>query len=304
MTPPDRLTDGPPRKPLRAYADVVTDFSYTDLLPRKSGGSETPYRLVTTEGINVVDAGGRSFLSIEPEVLRLLTYEAFHDISHLLRPDHLTQLASILDDPEASPNDRFVALDLLKNANISAGGVLPMCQDTGTAIVMGKRGQNIWTTGQDEEHISRGVFDAYRDLNLRYSQLSPLSMWKERNTGSNLPAQIEIYADTSTGHENTYEFLFIAKGGGSANKSFLFQETTALLKPETFAAFLDEKLRQIGTAACPPYHLAIVVGGTSAEHTLKTAKLAARTTSTICPSTEPKPDTATATSPWKPTSCT
>ena len=274
MTPPDRLTDGPPRKPLRAYADVVTDFSYTDLLPRESGGSETPYRLVTTEGINVVDAGGRSFVSIEPEVLRLLTYEAFHDISHLLRPDHLTQLASILDDPEASPNDRFVALDLLKNANISAGGVLPMCQDTGTAIVMGKRGQSIWTTGQDEEHISRGVFDAYRDLNLRYSQLSPLSMWKERNTGSNLPAQIEIYADTSTGHENTYEFLFIAKGGGSANKSFLFQETTALLKPETFAAFLDEKLRQIGTAACPPYHLAIVVGGTSAEHTLKTAKLA------------------------------
>ena len=274
MTPPDRLTDGPPRKPLRAYADVVTDFSYTDLLPRESGGSETPYRLVTSDGINVVDAGGRSFVSIEPEVLRLLTYEAFHDISHLLRPDHLTQLASILDDPEASPNDRFVALDLLKNANISAGGVLPMCQDTGTAIVMGKRGQSIWTTGQDEEHISRGVFDAYRDLNLRYSQLSPLSMWKERNTGSNLPAQIEIYADTSTGHENTYEFLFIAKGGGSANKSFLFQETTALLKPETFAAFLDEKLRQIGTAACPPYHLAIVVGGTSAEHTLKTAKLA------------------------------
>ena len=161
----------------------MTDFSYTDLLPRESGGSETPYRLVTTEGINVVDAGGRSFVSIEPEVLRLLTYEAFHDISHLLRPDHLAQLASILDDPEASPNDRFVALDLLKNANISAGGVLPMCQDTGTAIVMGKRGQNVWTTGQDEEHISRGVFDAYRNLNLRYSQLSPLSMWKERNTG-------------------------------------------------------------------------------------------------------------------------
>ncbi|NDA59689.1 MAG: fumarate hydratase [Actinobacteria bacterium] len=212
----------------------MTDFSYTDLLPRESGGSETPYRLVTTEGINVVDAGGRSFLSIEPEVLRLLTYEAFHDISHLLRPDHLAQLAFILDDPEASPNDRFVALDLLKNANISAGGVLPMCQDTGTAIVMGKRGQNVWTIGQDEEHISRGVFDAYRNLNLRYSQLSPLSMWKERNTGSNLP----------------------------------------LLKPETFAAFLDEKLRLIGTAACPPYHLAIVVGGTSAEHTLKTAKLA------------------------------
>ena len=255
------------------------DFSYTDLLPKEAGsrdhgGDQTPYRLITSEGISTIEAGGRTFLHIEPEVLRLLTYEAIHDISHLLRPAHLAQLALILQDPEASPNDRFVALDLLKNANIAAGGVLPMCQDTGTAIVMGKRGQNVWTTGQDEEHIARGVYDAFQKLNLRYSQLSPLSMWQERNTGSNLPAQIEIYADTHPGHETSYDFLFMAKGGGSANKSFLFQETTALLKPEAFARFLDEKLRMIGTAACPPYHLAIVVGGTSAEYTLKTAKLA------------------------------
>ena len=251
------------------------DFSYRDLLPKEDvGGDPTPYRLITTEGIGTVEAAGRTFLTVDPEVLRLLTYEAIHDISHLLRPAHLAQLASILEDPEASPNDRFVALDLLKNANIAAGGVLPMCQDTGTAIIMGKRGQNVWTSGQDEEHISRGVFDAFQKLNLRYSQLSPLSMWKERNTGSNLPAQVEIYADTHAGHETSYDFLFMAKGGGSANKSFLFQETTTLLNPESFARFLDEKLRMIGTAACPPYHLAIVVGGTSAEYTLKTAKLA------------------------------
>lgn len=251
------------------------DFSYSDLLPKEAaGGDPTPYRLITTEGISTVEAAGRTFLTIEREVLRQLTFEAIHDISHLLRPAHLAQLASILDDHEASPNDRFVALDLLKNANIAAGGVLPMCQDTGTAIVMGKRGQNVWTSGQDEEHISRGVFDAFQKLNLRYSQLSPLSMWKERNTGSNLPAQVEIYTDTHPGHETSYDFLFMAKGGGSANKSFLFQETAALLNPESFARFLDEKLRMIGTAACPPYHLAIVVGGTSAEFTLKTAKLA------------------------------
>ena len=252
----------------------MTEFAYTDLLPKVPGGEPTPYRLITTDGIDTVEAAGRTFLTIEPEVLRHLTFEAIHDISHLLRPAHLAQLGSILTDPEASPNDRFVATDLLKNANIAAGGVLPMCQDTGTAIVMGKRGQNVWTSGQDEEHISRGVFDAFQRLNLRYSQLSPLSMWKERNTGSNLPAQVEIYADTHPGNELSYNFLYMAKGGGSANKSFLFQETAALLKPESFARFLDEKLRMIGTAACPPYHLAIVVGGTSAEYTLKTAKLA------------------------------
>ena len=252
----------------------MTEFAYTDLLPKVPGGEPPPYRLITTDGIDTVEAAGRTFLTVEPDVLRQLTFEAIHDISHLLRPAHLAQLASILQDPEASPNDRFVALDLLKNANISAGGVLPMCQDTGTAIVMGKRGQNVWTQGQDEEHISRGVFDAYQRLNLRYSQLSPLNMWQERNTGSNLPAQVEIYADTHPGHELSYDFLYMAKGGGSANKSFLFQETAALLNPESFAKFLDEKLRMIGTAACPPYHLAIVVGGTSAEYTLKTAKLA------------------------------
>ena len=238
------------------------------------GADQTPYRLITSEGVETVEAAGRTFLQVSPEALRLLAYEAIHDIQHLLRPGHLAQLATILKDPEASANDRFVALDLLKNANIAAGGILPMCQDTGTAIVMGKRGQNVWTTGQDEEHLSRGIFDAYQKLNLRYSQLSPISMWEERNTGTNLPAQIELYANTHAGHEASYEFLFMAKGGGSANKSYLYQETAALLNPTSFARFLDEKLRSLGTAACPPYHLAVVVGGTSAEFALKTAKYA------------------------------
>ena len=238
------------------------------------GPDQTKYRLLTSEGVETVEAAGRTFLQVSPEALRLLAYEAIHDIQHLLRPGHLAQLATILKDPEASANDRFVALDLLKNANIAAGGILPMCQDTGTAIVMGKRGQNVWTTGQDEEHLSRGIFDAYQKLNLRYSQLSPISMWEERNTGSNLPAQIELYANTHEGHEASYEFLFMAKGGGSANKSYLYQETAALLNPTSFARFLDEKLRSLGTAACPPYHLAVVVGGTSAEFALKTAKYA------------------------------
>jgi fumarate hydratase class I len=250
----------------------VTDFLYTDMLPL--GPDQTKYRLLTSEGVETIEAAGRTFLQVSPEALRLLAYEAIHDIQHLLRPGHLAQLATILKDPEASPNDRFVALDLLKNANIAAGGILPMCQDTGTAIVMGKRGQNVWTTGQDEEHLSRGIFDAYQKLNLRYSQLSPISMWEERNTGSNLPAQIELYANTHEGHEASYEFLFMAKGGGSANKSYLYQETAALLNPTSFARFLDEKLRSLGTAACPPYHLAVVVGGTSAEFALKTAKYA------------------------------
>ncbi|MCX6432830.1 MAG: fumarate hydratase [Actinobacteria bacterium] len=235
---------------------------------------ETPYRLVTTEGVGEITLGDRTFLTVAPEALRILAFEALKDISHLLRPGHLAQLRRILDDPEASPNDRFVALDLLKNANIAAGGILPMCQDTGTAIVMGKRGQQVLTDGEDERELSHGIFDAYQKLNLRYSQLSPLSMWQERNTGTNLPAQIELYADTHVGHENQYDFLFMAKGGGSANKSYLFQETTALLNPESFTRFLDEKLRAIGTAACPPYHLAIVIGGTSAEFALKTAKYA------------------------------
>jgi fumarate hydratase class I len=248
----------------------VTDFVYTDMLPLAP--DSTPYRLITTEGISTTTLGDREFLTIEPEAITALTFAAMRDISHLLRPDHLAQLRRILDDPESSPNDRFVALDLLKNANISAGGILPMCQDTGTAIIMGKRGQNVITAGDDAQALSRGVYDAFAQLNLRYSQLSPLSMWEERNTGTNLPAQIELYSDPAK--EMSYEFLYMAKGGGSANKSFLYQETAALLNPTKFAAFLDEKLRSIGTAACPPYHLAVVVGGTSAEFALKTAKLA------------------------------
>jgi fumarate hydratase class I len=255
-----------------SYAEPVTEFQYAEMLP--IAPDDTPYRLVTAEGVEEVFLDGRSFLTVSPEALQLLAFEALKDISHLLRPSHLAQLARILDDPEASPNDRFVALDLLKNANIAAGFVLPMCQDTGTAIVMGKRGQHVLTAGDDERELSRGIYDAYQKLNLRYSQMSPLSMWQERNTGTNLPAQIELYADTHLGHENEYSFLFMAKGGGSANKSYLYQETAALLNPESFSRFLDEKLRSIGTAACPPYHLAIVVGGTSAEFALKTAKYA------------------------------
>ncbi|MGE9809334.1 fumarate hydratase [Janibacter sp. G1551] len=251
----------------------MATFAYEDLLP--IGADETTYRQLSTEGVEVVEGpGGRTFLQVAPEAMRLLTETAMHDIAHYLRPAHLTQLASILDDPEASNNDKFVALDLLKNANIAAGGVLPMCQDTGTAIVMGKRGQHVLTEGTDERAISQGVYDAYTRLNLRYSQMAPVTMWDEKNTGSNLPAQIELYADTAPGHETTYKFLFMAKGGGSANKSFLYQETKAILNPERMLAFLDEKLRSLGTAACPPYHLAIVIGGTSAEFALKTAKYA------------------------------
>ncbi|MGH3380946.1 MAG: fumarate hydratase, partial [Actinoallomurus sp.] len=237
----------------------MPEFAFTELLPQ--GSDDTEYRLLTTEGISEFGAGDRTFLQVEPEVLRLLTETAIHDISHLLRPAHLTQLRRILDDPESSPNDRFVALDLLKNANIAAAGVLPMCQDTGTAIVMGKRGQHVLTDGDDERHLARGVYDAYTRLNLRYSQLAPLTMWEEKNTGSNLPAQIELYAAPG----DAYKFLFMAKGGGSANKSFLYQETKAVLNPNRMLTFLEEKIRSLGTAACPPYHLAIVVGGTSAE---------------------------------------
>ncbi|HUD38534.1 MAG TPA: fumarate hydratase [Streptosporangiaceae bacterium] len=246
----------------------MPSFSYTDLLPL--GPDTTEYRLISDAGVRTSRALGREFLEVDPRALTLLTAEAMHDIAHLLRPAHLRQLGSILDDPQASPNDRFVAGDLLKNACIAAGGVLPMCQDTGTAIVMGKRGQDVLTDGKDEEHIARGVYDAYTKLNLRYSQLAPLTMWDERNTGTNLPAQIELYATAG----GAYKFLFMAKGGGSANKSYLYQETKAVLNPQRMAAFLDEKLRSLGTAACPPYHLAIVVGGTSAEYALKTAKYA------------------------------
>jgi fumarate hydratase class I len=246
----------------------MAEFSYMDLLPL--GHDETTYRKIAEGGVEARQAFGRSFLSVDPEALTLLSRAAFRDIAHLLRPSHLKQLRSILDDPEASPNDRYVARDLLQNANIAAGGILPMCQDTGTAIVMGKRGQGVLTDGRDEEHLARGVYDAYTQLNLRYSQMAPLTMWDEKNTGSNLPAQIELYATDG----DAYKFLFMAKGGGSANKSYLYQETKAVLNPARMASFLEEKIRSIGTSACPPYHLAIVVGGTSAEFALKTAKYA------------------------------
>jgi fumarate hydratase class I len=248
-------------------------FAYSPLLP--IGDDLTEYRLVSDEGVDVVNGpGGRRFLTVEPSVLTQLTAEAMHDIAHFLRPAHLAQLRGIIDDPKASPNDRFVAMDLLRNANIAAGGVLPMCQDTGTAIVMGKRGRHVLTDGLDEQAIAQGVYQAYTRLNLRYSQLAPLTMWDEKNTGTNLPAQIELYAEDPDGLPDAYKFLFMAKGGGSANKSYVYQETKALLNPARMMQFLDEKLRLIGTSACPPYHLAIVIGGTSAEYALKTAKLA------------------------------
>ena len=247
---------------------AMTDFSYTELLPL--GPDATPYRKLTTEGVSTVEAAGHTFLQVEPQVLTTLAAEAMHDIAHYLRPGHLAQLARIIDDPEASANDRFVALDLLKNANISAGGVLPMCQDTGTAIVKGKKGQYVLTGGGDEAALARGIYDTYQHDNLRYSQMAPLTLWDEKNTGTNLPAEIKISAVDG----DTYKLLFMAKGGGSANKTFLFQETKAVLNPKGLLAFLDEKLRLLGTSACPPYHLAVVIGGTSAEFAVETAKLA------------------------------
>ncbi len=246
----------------------MPEFAYTGLLP--VGPDTTRYRLLTRDGVTTRQAFGRKFLEVDPGVLTLLAAEGMRDIAHLLRPAHLQQLRAVLDDPQASPNDRYVARELLQNACIAAGGVLPMCQDTGTAIIMGKRGGEVLTDGRDEEHLARGVYDAYTRLNLRYSQLAPLTMWEERNTGSNLPAQIELYA--TPGRE--YTFLLMAKGGGSANKSFLYQQTKAVLNEASMLAFLAEKIRSLGTAACPPYHLAIVVGGTSAEFALKTAKYA------------------------------
>jgi fumarate hydratase, class I len=246
----------------------MSEFAYTELLPL--GPDETTYRLVGSDGIGSFTAGGHRFLTVEPEVLTRLTALAMHEIAHYLRPGHLSQLRSILDDPEASANDRFVALDLLKNACVAAGGVLPMCQDTGTAIVKAKKGQFVMTGGGDEAAIARGVYDTYEHDNLRYSQMAPLTMWDEVNTRTNLPAEIKVAAVDG----DAYKFLFMAKGGGSANKSYLFQETKALLNPAGLTRFLDEKLRALGTAACPPYHLAVVVGGTSAEFAVETAKLA------------------------------
>jgi fumarate hydratase, class I len=246
----------------------MTDFAFQEILPL--GDDDCTYRKLTSDHVSTFEAGGETFLKVEPEGLTLLTREAMTDIAHLLRPSHLAQLRAILDDPEASPNDRVVALELLKNANIAAARVLPSCQDTGTAIVMGKKGQLVFTGGGDEEAIARGIFDIYKTTNLRYSQLAPLSMYEEKNTKTNLPAQIELFATDG----DAYKFLFMAKGGGSANKSYLYQETKALLNPKSLLAFVDAKMRTLGTAACPPYHLAIVVGGTSAEYSLKVAKLA------------------------------
>jgi len=246
----------------------MSEFAYSPLLPL--GPDDTDYRLVTTDGVSTFDVDGHTFLKVEPSALTRLAEEAFHDIAHYLRPTHLAMLAKILDDPEASGNDRFVATELLRNANIAAAGVLPMCQDTGTAIIMGKKGERVVTFADDAEAISRGVYNTYKTSNLRYSQVAPVSMFEEYNTANNLPAQIEIYSKQG----DTYEFLFVAKGGGSANKTYLFQKTKALLNEHSMLDFLDESLRSLGTAACPPYHLALVVGGTSAEYNLKTAKYA------------------------------
>ncbi len=246
----------------------MPEFAYSPLLPL--GPDDTEYRLVTTTGVSTFEVDGRTFLKVEPEALTRLTEEAMHDIAHYLRTDHLIKLAKILDDPEASGNDRFVATELLRNAIIASAGVLPMCQDTGTAIVMGKKGEQVVTFADDAEAISRGVYNTYTSSNLRYSQVAPVSMFEEYNTANNLPAQIEIYSTPG----DSYEFLFVAKGGGSANKTYLFQKTKALLNEQSMLDFLDESLRSLGTAACPPYHLALVVGGTSAEYNLKTAKYA------------------------------
>jgi len=250
------------------YRDDMPQFVYQDLLP--IGADETPYRKLSADYVTTFEAGGRRFVQVDPEALTLMTKTAMFEIAHLLRPGHLAQLAAILDDPEASPNDVFVATELLKNACIAAGGVLPSCQDTGTAIVKGKKGELVLTGGADREAIARGIYKTYTDDNLRYSQMAPITTFEERNTGTNLPAEIEIESVEG----DAYKLLFMAKGGGSANKSLLFQETKALLNPSSLMGWLDEKLRTLGTAACPPYHLALVIGGTSAEQSLKTAKLA------------------------------
>ncbi|MBO6826600.1 MAG: fumarate hydratase [Sneathiella sp.] len=246
----------------------MPEFHYQELF--SLGKDKTPYRKLTDKYVSTIEVDGREILKIEPEALELLSAEAMRDVAHLLRPEHLKQLVKILGDDEASENDKFVATELLKNANVAAGMVLPSCQDTGTAIIMGKKGQNVWTSGEDKKYLSKGVYKTYTETNLRYSQLAPISMFEEKNTGSNLPAQIDIYATDSS----AYEFLFVAKGGGSANKTFLHQAVPSVLTPERLMPFLEEKIAELGTAACPPYHLAIVIGGTSAEDTLKTVKLA------------------------------
>ncbi|XP_014672575.1 PREDICTED: fumarate hydratase class I, aerobic-like [Priapulus caudatus] len=252
-----------------AAAPVVKPFHYQDILQTEKS-HDVPWKKLTGDYVSTVEAHGRRILKVEPEALTMMSGQAMVDIAHLLRPAHLKQLRKILDDPESSPNDKFVALELLKNACVAAGMVLPGCQDTGTAICMGKRGQNVWTEGNDEEAISKGIYNTYTQRNLRYSQVAPLDMYKETNTGTNLPAQIELYA--TKGDE--YSFLFLAKGGGSANKTFLYQQTKALLNKEKLLQFVNEKIKTLGTAACPPYHLSLVIGGTSAEFNLKCVKLA------------------------------
>jgi fumarate hydratase class I len=248
------------------------DFLYSPMFPLSA--ETTPWRKLPLDGVRTITVEGRTILRIAPETLSELAVHAFHDVSHLLRPAHLASLRAILDDPEASSNDRFVALDLLKNANIAAGGLLPMCQDTGTAIVFGKKGQRVWVDGNEEEALSWGVHRTYTETNLRYSQMAPLSMFEEVNTGNNLPVQFDIMAAPGEDHADEFSLMFVAKGGGSANKTFLFQETRAILSPATLAKYLEAKMKTLGTSACPPYHLAIVIGGTSAELTLKTVKLA------------------------------
>ncbi len=264
-------------------ADVSAqpEFSYTELLPLHGPGShdDTQYRLMSTEGVSTFETPEGTFLKVDPKAIRRLTAEAMHDIAHYLRSAHLQQLRNILDDHEASDNDRFVALDLLKNASIAAGGVLPMCQDTGTAIVKGKKGQFVFTGGGDEAAIAHGIYDTYQTSNLRYSQMAPIDMYTEKNTGTNLPAEIKISAVDG----DAYKFLFMAKGGGSANKSYLYQETKALLNEATLLPWIFDKMQALGTSACPPYHLAVVIGGTSAEFAVETRQARRRrTTSTRC----------------------
>jgi fumarate hydratase class I len=260
----DSSVDSPAQRP--------ANFLYSPMFPLEA--DTTPWRKLPIEGVRTITVEGKTVLRIAPEALSELAVRAFHDVSHLLRPAHLASLRAILDDPEASSNDRFVALDLLKNANIAAGGVLPMCQDTGTAIVFGKKGQRVWVDGDEEEALSWGVHRTYTETNLRYSQMAALSMFQEVNTGNNLPVQFDIMAAPGEHHADEFSLMFVAKGGGSANKTFLFQETRAILSPATLAKFLETKMKTLGTSACPPYHLAIVIGGTSAELTLKTVKLA------------------------------
>ena len=247
-------------------------FLFSTMFPL--GDDTTPWKKLDIAGVRTVTCDGQTVLRVSSDALSELAVQAFHDVSHLLRPAHLASLRAILDDPEASANDRFVAMDLLKNANIAAGGVLPMCQDTGTAIVFGKKGQRVWIDGDEEEALSYGVHRTYTETNLRYSQMAPLSMYDEVNTGNNLPVQFDILASPGGHHDDEFHLMFVAKGGGSANKTFLFQETRAILSPERIVKFLETKMKTLGTSACPPYHLAIVIGGTSAETTLKTVKLA------------------------------